>query len=104
LGVTPNNEAETADTCNNGGVHGELTVGTSAVELKVGALVLPLRKYITMTAKDNEVYWGYDNTVTTTTGTRLFKNALMVLPIGAGTTVFFIANVAGRKVNIGELA
>ena len=104
VGASNNRELFAADTCNNGGVHAELTVGSTPVELKAGASVHPNRKYITMLAKDNEIYWGYDNTVTVVSGTRIFKNQLLILPIGAGTSVWLVANIAGRNVSIGELA
>lgn len=86
------------------GRYGELTVGTSAVEFKVQATALSTRQMITMQAKDNKIYWGYDASVTTTTGTELFKGQFIALPIGAGISIYLIANVANRKIAIGELA
>ena len=95
---------DVTDILNDGAVYKALTVGTTAVELKVGASVLPLRRFITMQANDNSIYWGYDSSVTTSNGTRIFKDQFIALPIGAGTTVFLIADGAGKTVRIGELA
>jgi len=102
--VNSNREIPVGDSANNGGVNKALTVGTSAVELKVGASVLPLRKYVTFQPLDNGVYFGYSSGVTIANGTKLFKNQLILAPIGAGTTIFFIADAAGKDVRIGEIA
>lgn len=102
--VNSNNELTVVDCANHGGLHGSLTVGTTAVELKVGGTVLANRKFITMQATGSKVYWGYSNTVTTATGTRLYRNQTAIFPIGPGTSVFLIADTAGIIVKIGELS
>lgn len=92
------------DHANDDAAHGAMTVGTSAVELKVGGSVLANRKAVTMQAMDNSVYWGYSNTVTVSTGTRIFKNQFIPLPVGPDIHVWLIADAAGKNVRIGELA
>jgi len=92
------------DVLNGEGVNGALTVGLTAVELKVGASVLNNRQSVTMQARDNNIYWGYSNAVTTSNGTQLFKNQFLLLPIGAEVSVWLIADGAGKEVRIGELA
>lgn len=89
---------------NKQGVYAELTVGTTAVAVRVGGSNLEDRQLITMRAKRNSVYWGYDSSVTTTTGTRLFKDELVIMPIGEEIDVYLIANGNNRDVSIGELA
>ncbi len=92
----------TDDVARISGVYTELTVGTSAVELKVGATMLTDRKYVVIRPKDSSVYYGYNNSVTTTTGTEVFRGEFLMLPIGV--PVWLIASGAGKKVSIGELS
>lgn len=89
---------------NSAAVYTELNVGTTAVEVRVGGANLKGRQLVHMLPKDNEVYWGYDNTVTITTGTRVFKNQLVTIPIGDELSIWLIANGPDKKVNIAELA
>lgn len=88
------------DTARVSGVYSELTVNTSAVEAKVGGSKLSNRKYLSLRPKDNGIYYGFDNSVTTTTGTVLFKDELMILPYGI--SVWLIASGSGKKISIGE--
>lgn len=97
-------QLSTDDTANVTGVYGSLTVGTSAVLLKVGGSALDNRKYVTMQTKADAVYWGYDSSVTTSTGTQIFKDQLVVLPVGPSVTIYLIANGSGRDVRIGEIS
>ena len=92
------------DSLNRQGVYGEITVGTTPVEVKVGASPLAHRGLVHILAKDNQIYWGYDNSVTTTTGTRIFRNQLVFLPVGPDVSIWLVANGAGRDAAIGELA
>lgn len=92
------------DVLNGAAVYSELTVGTTAVEVKVGGSVLAQRRMVHITPKENSVYWGYDSGVTTTTGTRVWKDQTVFLPVGPDITVYLIANGAGKAVNIAELA
>jgi len=104
VGVTNTKDLKTADICNTSGVYKELIVGLTPVELKVGPAPLANRKYITMQPKDKKIYWGYDNTVTATSGTQVFKNQLIMLPIGGNVSVWLIADGPDKKVSIGELS
>lgn len=95
-------QLQTDDVARVSGLYTELTVGTTPVEVKVGGTALANRKYVTLRPKDNSIYWGYNNSVTTTTGTRIFKDELIILPVGV--PVWVIADAAGRKISIGELS
>lgn len=90
------------DVARTAAVYGELTVGTSPVELKVGVSALANRKYITMRPKDSGIYFGYNNSVTITSGTKLFKDEFLILPIGV--SVWLIADASNKKISIGELS
>lgn len=103
VGVSTNSELRSSDTVNNGGVNGAITVGTSAVEAKVGALKLTNRKLLTIFHNGSgNLYWGYSNAVTTANGTQIFKNTMLALPVGDGTSVWLISSSAGQDVRITE--
>jgi len=95
-----NGEISNVDTCNYGGLDKVLTVGTSAVELKVGASRKTTRKIVAFEALSNNIKWGFSNT---TQSFDVFKNQLIVLPVGEDTEIWFIAGTAGQSVAIGEL-
>lgn len=84
------------------GVYSELTVGTSAVEVKVGGAMLANRKYVILRPKDNTMYLGFNSSVTSTSGIKILKDEFFMLPIGV--PVWLIADGAGKKCSIGELA
>jgi len=103
LVVTSTGEAKVSDIIDNGGVHGAIIVGTSAVEAKVGGSVLADRKLLTIFHNGNgRLYWGYDNTITTSNGTQIFKNTMFAIPAGQNTSVWLIADSAGQDVRITE--
>lgn len=102
LEVTPNHEARTSDVVNTAAVYSEITVGTTAVELKVGASALANRKVAHVTPKDKDIYWGYDNLVTPVTGTKIFKGATVEFNYGPNISIWLIAESTGNKANIGE--
>ena len=102
---TANGELLSADISNNGGVHGALSVSTSAVEAKVGASALTNRKTLTVfNNSNNTLYWGYSNTVTTSTGTPLFKSQQIVWDCGSNTHIYLIAASGSNDVRITENA
>jgi len=103
VGVSTNAEIHSSDTVNHGGVNGAITVGVSAVEAKVDASKLTNRKLLTIFHNgSNNLYWGYSNAVTTANGTQIFKNTMLVLPVGDGTSIWLISNIAGQDVRITE--
>ena len=96
------NQLRADDAARTSAVYSELTVGTSPVELKVGASALTNRKYVVIRPKDADIYLGYSNAVTTTTGMKLFKDEFLMLPIGVA--VWLVASGSGKKISIGELS
>lgn len=103
--ASSNGELQISDISNNGGVHGSLTVGTSAVEAKVGGSALANRKTLTIFNNSNaDIYFGYSNTVTTAIGTPIFKSQFAEFEVGPSTTVWLIAGTAGNNTRITENA
>lgn len=98
------NSSQVSDVCNTSCVYKALTVGTSAVLAIVGGSVLANRKYLSVQPQATGVYYGFDNSVTTSNGTELFKDQLVFLPVGPDVTVYLIAGSAGNDVRIGELS
>jgi hypothetical protein len=103
--VSINNDVGVQDGLTAGGVQGNLTLATGGVsyEAKVGATRLSNRKSLTITALD-DMYWGYSNTVTTSTGTPLFKNQQIVFAIDPDSTfqVWLVAVASGKNARITE--
>ena len=99
IGYDPNRE----DVLEVGAVYKSLTVSTSAVELKVGASALATRQAVTLLPIDRDIYWGYDSSVTTANGTKLFKGQFLMIPIGPTVTVYLIST-GSTDVRIGELS
>jgi len=81
--ATAAGELAVVDTVRGSGSYGALTVGTSAVELKVGGSPLTNRKLVIFQNLSNKtIYWGFNSSVTTTTG----------LAIGGGLEKQFSVN------------
>lgn len=93
------------DVVNRSGVYAAVTVGTSAVELKVGGAALIFRQLLIVRNNSTAtIYWGYDNSVTTSTGTPLSPNETLALGVGPDITVYAIAVGAGNNVRVQELS
>lgn len=103
--VSANQDLYVSDVSNNGGVEGALTVGTSAVEVKVGGSALANRKLVTLSNNSAAtIYWGYTSGVTTTTGTPLLKGQERGWECGPGTSIWVIAGTASLNTRITERA
>jgi len=93
------------DGLRNGGVHGSLTLttGGTTYEAKVGGSRLANRKSLTITALD-DMFWGYDNTVTTSSGTPLYKNQQIIFAIDPDSTfqVWLVASANSKVARIAE--
>jgi hypothetical protein len=97
-------ELKTQDILNLGtGTQAALTVGTSAVEVKVGGSPLSNRKLVTLYNNSNTtIYWGFTSGVTTSTGTPIFKNQLYTWIAGSSQSIYVIAGSAGNNTRITE--
>jgi hypothetical protein len=104
--VSSNGDVGVTDGLSGGGVHGALTLttGGTAYEAKVGGSRLALRKTLIITALD-DMYWGFDNTVTTASGTPLFKNQQVIFsidPNDANFQVWVVAAASSKTARVAE--
>lgn len=100
VGSSPNQDILARDTINTAGVYGSVTIGTSAVEAKIGASKLINRKSLTITPITNTVYWGYDSSVTTSNGTPIFKSS--TFSFDYNISIFVISPTASNDIRITE--
>ena len=99
--VDDRQQLSTSDILDNGGADTELTVGTSPVEVKVGASRRTGRKYVVMVPLDSGIKFGFSNT---TQYLPIFKSQMVMVPVGENTQVWVVASAAGKKVAIGEIS
>lgn len=108
LETTPVNSSATGelltrDIFSGSGLEGALTVGTSAVEVKVGESKLVNRKFVTLYNNSIfPVYWGFTSGVTTLTGTPIQRDSLMSWAASDVTTIYVIATTADHNTRITE--
>jgi hypothetical protein len=95
-------EAHVTDLCNTTGLFINIAVGLVAVELKVGATALAGRKLVFIQPKDNGIFMATSNLVTTANGIELFKDQLLLFPVGESIALWAIGNVAGKNVRFQE--
>lgn len=86
------------------GVYTNISVTTSATELKVGASALTGRDYIIIQPKDGSIFIGFDNSVTTSNGIEIKKNQTMYMALSEVISVYGIVSSGTVDVRIGELA
>lgn len=80
-------------------LHAAKNVTDTPQEVKVNASVLEERKAITLQPYDGVIYYGYSNTVSSTTGTKIFKGQLIQIEAGALLPVWIVANT-GETVDV----
>ena len=81
---------------------GVLSVST-AVEVKVGASRQDDRRVVTIQPTDGDIYWGFDNTVSTTTGFLIRKWQLIQLEASDLLPIWVIAATGTVDVRIAEI-
>jgi hypothetical protein len=101
--VTANGDLLTDSILNVSGLEGAIVVGTTAVAARVGGANLTDRKVMTIHNNSNStIYYGYNNTVTTSSGTPIFKNERAIFSVGSNLTVWLIAGSGGNNIRITE--
>jgi hypothetical protein len=92
-----------ADVINSSGVEGAITVTTTAIEAKVGASRLVNRKLLTVFNNGSQpIYFGYNSTVTTASGTPIVKDQSASWDVGDGLGVWLIASSGSHNVRVTE--
>lgn len=105
--ITSNQDLSVSDGLRGGGVYGVLNLATSGTryEAKVGASRLPNRKSLIIFAED-DIYWGYNNSVTTANGILLKKNQQISFDVDPDSTfqVWLVAGSNSKTARIAESA
>lgn len=89
---------------NGPGVYSSQSVTTSAAELKVGASPLGERKVVSIQPIDGEVYYGFDGSVTSSNGTKIFKGEKFFLECGSKLPIYLVAASGTVDTRIAEYA
>lgn len=98
--VTGIKEISTSDILDNAWTTGTITVGTTAIELKVGASAKTDRKNVFFQLlSGGKIYWGFSNSNTPFIA---FKYQMTAIAVGDGTTIWIKADEAGKSVAVGE--
>lgn len=104
--VATQGDLKVADGLKSGGVQGQVSVPTVnvPVEAKVGASRLTNRKFLQITANNTGLFYGFDNTVTTTSGTPIANNASVSFSIDSDSTfqVWVVGNGNGKSIQVLE--
>lgn len=103
--VTTNQDLSVSDGLRNGGLNGTLSLVTAntAYEAKVGGSRLANRKSLVIVPQDN-MFWGYDNTVTTSNGIPVYKDQPLIFSIDPDSTfqIWLVASASTKTAKIGE--
>ena len=92
-----------ADVIIRDGRHGDIDVSDTAVVARVNSEKFLNRKSLTVFNNGTDtIYWGYDNTVSTTTGTPLFVNQLAIFAHGPDVDIWLVASSGTHDVRITE--
>jgi hypothetical protein len=85
-------------------VTGVVTVGTIAVEARVGGAPLSQRQAIRIYNKSNATIYFGPSGVTTTNGEPIEKNNWVMIPAGPSLSIYLIAGTASNDVVVSEWA
>jgi hypothetical protein len=95
----------TTDRNNISMVYSSLTVGTTAVEVKVGGSALANRKLLIIhNNSGNTMYWGANNSVTTSNGIVLFRDQVVSIPVGPAISIWIISGSSSQNARITEMS
>lgn len=102
--IQPDSSLDVVDFVNAGtGIEGFITVGTVAIEAKIGASPLTNRRSLTATNLGTAIiYWGYTAAVTILTGTPIYKKQQATWSVGQNQKVYFISSIAGNNTRLTE--
>ena len=78
---------------NGPAVYNKVSITDTSTELKVGATALDQRAIATAQPSDGHIYYGYDSSVTSLTGTKIFKNQLITFEANDSLPIFLVADI-----------
>ena len=76
---------------NGPGSYGALSVTSTAAQVKVGGSNLSKRKCISIQPLDGDIFYGFDSSVTISTGTKLFQGEKFFLECGDTLDVYVVS-------------
>lgn len=89
--------SEYADTLFNGGVQGSISITNidGAIQVTVsGGANLPDRQLVTITPTNGDIFFGFDNTVTVTTGTPICEGQTLAISAGDCVDLYIVTGSA----------
>lgn len=106
--VTANGDQKVSDGIRGGGVYGALSIPTqnTPVEAKVGGARLSGRKLLYIYSNNNGLFWGLDNTVTTSSGIPLVSGQVVTFAIDPDASTFqvwLVGSTNGKSVQVVEV-
>jgi hypothetical protein len=94
-----------ADVLKGGAVYGAITVGTTAVELKVGGTILANRKHILFQNLSNKsIYFGFNSSVTTSTGLLVSAGSERGFDVSGSLSIWVISANTGLNCRLAEVS
>lgn len=96
--------ADFIDVLNKNAVYTQKIVGSTPVQLIVGTQPLTDRQAIIIQPINGNIYIGFNNIVSATTGWKLFNRQFILLPIGENIPVWAISDSGNVTVCIAELS
>lgn len=101
--ISAERDLKVSDVIATTGVFSALTVGTTAVEVRVGANRLAGRKTVTFHNNSNRrMFWGYSSSVTITSGSPIDRDEFLVWAVDDQTAIWIISDQAGLNARITE--
>jgi len=81
------------------GAYKATPVTDTAQEVKVGGSVQEERKVVTLQPTDGTIYYGYDNSVDSNSGTKIFKGQWIQIEASESLPIWIVANT-GETVDV----
>jgi hypothetical protein len=97
--VTATLDLQTDDRINTSGLDAVVALTVTPVEAKVGASALVERKYLILEGLSINIKWGFSNT---TQSFDLFKNQMLMIPVGPNVHVWLKTTTGTGSAGVGE--
>ena len=94
-----------ADVLKGSAVYGALTVGTTAVELKVGGTILANRKHVLFqNLSRRDIYFGFNSSVTVSTGLLVSRGSERSFDVSGSLSIWVISTDSGLNCRLAEVS